>query len=79
MKMTLAARFRKIICKWFGRNHKSILYCPHFCRFCEFRDSCSFDVDYELYEEIRQAFKKGVTHGTYKDVYKEGFKPDSND
>lgn len=74
MKMTLEQRFRKILCKWLGRKHKALVYCPHFCRFCEFREFCSFDAEYEIYEEMRQAYRKGVTHGTHKDLYEEGFK-----
>ena len=74
MKMTLKQRFRKILVKWFGRKHKALAYCPHFCRFCEFRDCCSFDAEYEIYEEMRQAYRKGVTHGTHKDLYEKGIK-----
>lgn len=79
MKMALTARFRKIFTKWIGRRHRSLAYCPHFCRFCEFRECCSFDAEYEIYEELRKAYRKGVTHGTYKDVHEEGNKSDRID
>ena len=74
MKMILEQRFRKILTKWLGRKHKALAYCPHFCRFCKFRDCCSFDAEYEIYEEMRQAYRKGVAHGTHKDLHEESIK-----
>ena len=78
MKMKLTARSRKFLAKWFGRRHKSLAYCPHFCRFCEFRSDCSFDAEYEVYEELRKVYLKGVTHGTHEDLHKEGRQPDKH-